>query len=106
MSPEKLSTLFEAAREDFEVKNGQPTDTYLVKIRAVLTLILLLASYNEEHGNHNPVGLVWSMSRYKSTHQGNLAFHSPTIPAVYGPMISDENKPAVVWKKEITWKRA
>ena len=45
MSPEELSTFFEAAREDFEVKNGQPTDAYLVKIRAVITSVLLLATY-------------------------------------------------------------
>ena len=59
MSPEELSTLFESAREDFEVENGQPTSAYLVKIRAVITSILLLAPYYEEHGNHNLVGLVW-----------------------------------------------
>ena len=47
---------------------------------------------------------MWSTSKYKSTHQGNLAFHSPTRPAVYGPKISDEDKPAIFWKKEITWK--
>ena len=47
MSPEELSTLFEAAQEYFEVKNGQPTDAYLVKIRSVITSILLLAPYDE-----------------------------------------------------------
>ena len=44
------------------------------------------------------------MSKYKPTRQGNLAFHSPTRPAVYDPMISDDEKTAVVRKKEITWK--
>ena len=104
MSPEELSTLFEAAREDSEVENGQPTNAYLVNIRAILTSILLFAPYDEEHGNQNIVGLLWLMSKYKSTHQGNLDFHSPTRLAVYNPMILDENKPAVVRKKEITWK--
>ena len=47
---------------------------------------------------------MWSTSKYKSTHQGNLTFHSPTIPAIYDPTISDDDKPAVVQKKEITWK--
>ena len=99
MSPEELYTLFKAAREYFEVKNFQPTNAYLVKIRAVITSILLLTPYDEEHGNHNLVGLVWSTSKYKSTHQGNLAFHSPTRPAVYNPTISDDDNPAVVRKK-------
>ena len=63
MSPKQLSTIFEASREEFEVENGQPTDAYLVKIRAVLTSILLLAPYNEEHGNHTISGLVWSTSK-------------------------------------------
>ena len=87
MSPEELSMLFEAAREEFEVENGQPTDAYLVKIQAALTSILLLTLYDGEHGIHNIVGLVWSTSKYKSTHQGNLAFHIPTRPAVYNPAI-------------------
>ena len=104
MSPEELSTLFEAARDDFEVKNGQPTDTYLVKIRAVITSILLLAPYDEYNGKHNLVGLVCLTCKYKATHQGNLAFHSPTRPAIYDPTIMDDNKPAVVHKKDITWK--
>ena len=104
MSPEELSTLLEAAREDFEVKNGQPTNAYLVKIRAVITFILLMAPYDEDNGNHNLVGLVWLTSKYKATHQGNLAFHSPTRPVIYEPTITDDEKPAVVREKEITWK--
>ena len=104
MSPEKLSTLFETARGDFEVQKGQPTDAYLVNIRAIITSILLLAPYNEENGNHDLVGLVWSTSKYKATHQGKLYFHSPTRPAIYDPMITDDDKPAIVRKKEITWK--
>ena len=104
MSPEELYTLFEAAQEDFEVKNCHPTDAYLVKIRAVITSILLLAPYNEEHGNHNLVSIVCLTSKYKATHQGNLVFHSPTRPAVYDPTILDDDKPTFFWKKEITWK--
>ena len=104
MSLEELSTLFEAAREDFEVENGQPTNAYLVKIRAFIPSILLLALYNEENDNHNIVGLVWSTSKYKATHQGNLGFHNPTRPAIYNLTITEDNKTAVVWKKEITWK--
>ena len=104
MSPKELYTLFEAAREEFEVENGQPTEAYLIKIKVALTSILLLAPYNEEHGNHNLVSLVCLKSKYKSTRQGNLAFHRPTRPAVYDPTILEEDKPAVVRKKEISWK--
>ena len=102
MSPEELPTLFEAAREYFKVKNGQPTDTYLIKIRAVIASILILATYNEEHRNHNLVGLVWSTRKYKATHKGNLDFHSPTRLAIYDQTILDDNKPAIIWKREIT----
>ena len=66
MSTEELSTLFKAAQEDFEVENGQKTDAYLVNIRAVIISILLLDPYNEENGNHNPVGLVWYTLRSMS----------------------------------------
>ena len=104
MSLEELSTLFEAAREEFEVKNGQPTNTDLVKIRAVITSILLLTPYDEENRNHNLVGFVWLTSKYKATHQGKLDFHSPTRPAIYDLTITDNDKPAVVRKKKITWK--
>ena len=105
MAPEELSMLFEAAREAFEDENGQSTDAYLVKIRAALTSIfLLLALHDEVHGYHNLVGLMWSTRKYKSTHQGNLAFHSPTRPAVYDLTMLDDDKPAVIRKKEIMWK--
>ena len=76
----------------------------MVKIRAVITAIILLAPYDEEHGNHNLFGLVWLASRYKATHQGNLAIHSPTRPAIYDPTITDDQKPDIVRKKEIMWK--
>ena len=87
------------AQEDFEVENGQPTDAYLVNIRAVITSILLLAPYDKENGNQNLVGLVWSTRKYKATHQGNLVFHSPTRPAIYEPSITENDKPSVVRKK-------
>ena len=99
MSPEELSTLFEAAQENFEVKNGQHTNAYLVKIRVVITSILLLAPYNEENGNHTLVGLIWSTSKYMATHEGNLAFHIPKRPAIYDLSITDDDKPAVIWEK-------
>ena len=63
MSLEELSTLFKAAREDFEVENGQPTDAYLFKTKKFTTFILLLAPYDEENGNQHLVGLVWSTER-------------------------------------------
>ena len=99
MSTEEISMLFEATREYFEVENCQSTDAYLAKIRAVITSILLLATYDEENGNHNLVGLVWSTIKYKATHQGNLTFHIPTRPAIYDLTITDDYKPAVVQKK-------
>ena len=39
-----------------------------------------------------------------ATHQGGLAFHRHTRPAIYDPSITDDEKPAVVRKKEITRK--
>ena len=98
MSPEELSTLFESERENFEVEHCQPTDAYLVKIRAVITSILLLAPYDKENGNHNLVGLICSTSKYMATHQGGLALHSPTRPEIYNPSIIDDDKPAVFRK--------
>ena len=87
MSPEELSTLFELARENSEVEKGQPTNAYLVKIRSVITSILLLAPYDEDNENHNLVGLLWSTRKYMETHQGGLASRSPTRPPIYNPGI-------------------
>ena len=42
--------------------------------------------------------------KYKATHKGNLNFHIPTRPARYDLTITDNNKPAVVRKKDISWK--
>ena len=55
MSPEEVSTLFEVAQENFEVENGQPTDAYQVKIKEVITFIILLTPYDEENRNQNLV---------------------------------------------------
>ena len=87
----------------FEVKNVQLTDTYLVKIRAVITSILLPAPYDKEKGDHNIVGLIFLPSKYMATH-GGVAFPSPARPALYDPRIVDDDKTAVVCKKEITWR--
>ena len=103
MSPKELSTLFEAARETFEVEKGQPTDTYLVKIRAVITTILLLSPYNAKKEDHNLVRLVWSTYTYMATH-GVVAFSIPTRPAIYDSSITDDNKTSIVRKKEIIWR--
>ena len=43
------------------------------------------------------------MSKYMATH-GGVAFSSPTRPAIYNPSIADDDKIAVVRKKEITWR--
>ena len=69
MSPEELSTLFEAARENFEVENVQPADTHLVKIRAAIASIILRAPYDKDNGNQNLVGLICSTRKYMATHQ-------------------------------------
>ena len=95
--------VFEAARKTFEVKNGQPTDAYLVKIRAFVISILLLAPYEKDKGYPNIVGLIWSTFKYMATH-GGVAFSSPTMLAIYNLSIADDKKTAVVRKKEITWR--
>ena len=46
MSLEELYMLFEGARDTFEVENGQPTNVYLDKIRAVINFTLILAPYD------------------------------------------------------------
>ena len=95
MLSEELSTLFEAARETFEVENGQPKNAYLVNIRAVITSFLLLAPYDKDKGDHNLVVLIWSTSKYMATHRG-VAFSRPTRPAIYNPSIADADKTDVV----------
>ena len=87
-----------------EIKDGQPTDAYLVNIRSVTTSVLLLAPYDEENRNHNLMGLVWSTSKYMETHQRNLAFHIPTRPVIYNPSITDDDKPAVIQEEFFLWK--
>ena len=106
MSPEELSTLFEAARENFEVKNGQTTNVYRVKIRSVITSVLILTPYDKENGNKNLMGLIWSTSKYMATHQGGLDFHRPTRPEIYDPIITDDDKHAVIRKKKLHGKLA
>ena len=97
MYSEEISTLFEAAQENFEVKPGQPTTAYLVKIRSAITSILLVQPYDEENGDHILLGLIWSSDKYTPSH-GRL-FPTLTRPDIYDPSITGDKKSAVVFKK-------
>ena len=75
----------------------------MVKIRAVFIYILLRALYEDDKGYHNLVGLIWYTYKYRATH-GGIVFSIPMRPAIYDLSIMDDNKTAVIRKKEITWR--
>ena len=53
-----VRALFDAARDTFEVEEGQPTESYITKLQETLGGILYTVRYDAEKGDHNLIGIV------------------------------------------------
>ena len=52
------------ALEQFELIYGQPSDTYLTRIREVVAPLLLQIPYEKTGGTHNLIGIIWLVAAY------------------------------------------
>ena len=57
-TPDDVRALFDAARDTFEVEEGQPTESYITKLQETLGGILYTVRYDAEKGEHNLIGIV------------------------------------------------
>ena len=101
-SVEEIRARFDAAREHFDIDDGQPSESYISKIVEELGGILFTIRYDSEKGEDNLIGIVIPQHEY--TIRYNRAFQRPTRPAVYDDAIVDGPVTNKVRKAEAKWK--
>ena len=101
-SVEEIRARFDAARENFEIDDGQPSESYISKIVEELGGILFTIRYDSERGQDNLIGIVIPQSEYTTRY--NRVFQRPTRPAVYDDTISDGPVTNSVRKAEAKWR--
>ena len=93
MTPKGIVAKFADTLEKFELIDSQPSDTDLMRIRAVVAPLLLQIPYDEMGGTHNLVGLFRTVAAH-TTHYGAESA-KPTCVGAYDETIND-NSTAVV----------
>ena len=73
MTPEEIVAKFSDALEKFDPINGQPSETYLTRIREVLPTLLLQIPYDETEGTHNLIGLIRPVAAYTTRYGAEFA---------------------------------
>ena len=106
-SVDDVRARFDAARETFEVKEGQPTEAYVTKIQETIGGILFAVRYDAADAKHNLIGLVIDDEEYKDRCGGS--FVRPVRPKAYDDTIRDSDKVTIstrraeaLWKAKIT----
>ena len=79
--------------DQFELIDGQPSDTDFMRTREVVAPLLLQIQYDKTGAVHNLIGLIWPEAAY--TTRCSAAFLEPTKVGAYYATI-DENYTAVI----------
>ena len=87
MKPDEIVTQFAEATLSFDNIIGQPTDSDIVRLFEAMTHILLTVPYDEAHGKHSLIGLIYSKSEYMAEFTDE--FIHLTKPGIYDITISD-----------------
>ena len=92
-----------AARETFEVEEGQHTEAYVTSLEETLGGIFFSVRYDTENAVHNLIGLVVDDDEYTDRYGRSLV--CPTRPKAYDEAIKDDDKvTTMVRKAEAIWK--
>ena len=92
MTPTEVIACFQAAQENFVAITGKPTDEDIVRIREILTPLLLSILYNESEENNNLWGLIASKEDYKDRYNQAVST-SPVRPPIYPAVAADATAP-------------
>ena len=97
---------FDAARDTFEIEEGQPNEAYVTKIEETIGGILFGIRYDAETARHNLIGLVMPEAEYAERFAG--PFVRPARPKAYDDGIDVKleitlatRKAEAVWKAKI-----
>ena len=78
---DEVSTRFDAARDSFEIEDGQPTEAYITRLEETIGGILFSIRYDAENAKDNLIGLVLPDADYLL--RFGQAFVRPTRPTIY-----------------------
>ena len=92
MTPTEVIASFQAAQDIFVAISGKPTDEDLVRIREILTPLLLSIPYDESHEDNNLWGLIASPEDYADRYN-QAVFTVPTRPPIYPVVAADATAP-------------
>ena len=96
-TPDDVRALFDAARDTFEVEEGQPTESYITRLQETMAGILYTVRYDAEKGEHNLIGIVIDDEEYKDRY--NKSFQRPKRPAAYDDTIKEDDKVTIKVRK-------
>ena len=88
MTPAEDIACFQAAQEIFVAITGKPTDEDIVRIREILTPLLLSILYNKSEDNNNLWGLIASKEDYEARYNQTV-FTAPVRPPIYPAVVAD-----------------
>ena len=102
MNPEEIVAKFANSLKQFELIDGQPSDTDLTRIREVVAPLLLRIPYDETVYVHNLIGLIRPEAAYITRY--GAAFLEPTRVEAYNATIDDNATAAVRAHTEAAYK--
>jgi hypothetical protein len=92
MTPTEVLASFRAAQEIFVTIAGKPSDEDIIRIREVLTPLLLSIPYDESHDDNNLWGIIASKDDYGDRYN-QAVFTVPARPPIYPVVSSDATAP-------------
>jgi len=101
-SVDECRARFDAAREAFEVEEGQPTENYITKVVEAICGVLYTLRYDVEKGRDNLVGIIIDDPTYVK--KFGQTFRRPARPSVYDDSITGEKVTVTIRKAEAVWK--
>jgi hypothetical protein len=87
MKPDEIVIQFAEVTFSFHNIIGQPTDSGIVRLFEAMAHILLTIPYDEAHGKHSLIGLIYSKAEYMA--EFTTEFIHPTKPGIYDTTIPD-----------------
>ena len=91
-------TRFDAAREAFEVEEGQPTENYITKVVEAICGFLCTLRYDVEKGRDNLVGIIVDDPTYVK--RFGQSFRRPDRPSVYDDSLTGDKVTVKIRKAE------
>ena len=101
-SVDECRARFDAAREVFEVQEGQSTKNYITMIMEAIGGVLYTLCYDVEKGKDNLIGVIIKDPEYVD--KFGHSFRKPARPGLYDTKLKGEKVTVDIRKAEAVWK--